>query len=158
MIDLAGSIPFEVFFDSDESLSRQALKMLMKYLKIPVTYTVWRLHTQIYFIFDDAFYRDCFDWPVCFYLWGAPLIYISGLSSWHINLWISNRKHMQFMYTFQIGLLYMSLIHWVACIWGAYVTEIDHLNPSSIYYNMSPFSRYGVALYTSTNIMLNLGM
>ncbi|RHZ28784.1 hypothetical protein DYB37_010578 [Aphanomyces astaci] len=59
------------------------------------------------------------------------------------------RKHMQFMYAFQLSFLYISVVHWIAC-----------LGPSMLTLDVSeyvPFSRYGIFLYISVTALFDLG-
>ncbi|RHY34993.1 hypothetical protein DYB32_000516 [Aphanomyces invadans] len=59
------------------------------------------------------------------------------------------RKHMQFMYAFQLSFLYISVVHWVAC-----------LGPSMLSLDVSsfvPFTRYGIFLYISVTALFDLG-
>ncbi|OQR90977.1 Voltage-gated Ion Channel (VIC) Superfamily [Thraustotheca clavata] len=63
------------------------------------------------------------------------------------------RKHMEFMFTFQLILLFMSVVHWIACIWGSTSTMQDDIGT---YGNITAFTRYGIYLYASTAIMLNM--
>ncbi|EQC31701.1 hypothetical protein SDRG_10494 [Saprolegnia diclina VS20] len=61
------------------------------------------------------------------------------------------RKHLEFMYTFQLLLLYVSCVHWIACVWASMAMDTDN---SMI--DLEPFTRYGIYLYTSTSLLLNM--
>ncbi|KAH9098937.1 hypothetical protein LEN26_016486 [Aphanomyces euteiches] len=59
------------------------------------------------------------------------------------------RKYMQYMYTIQLSILYVSIVHWVACL-SPYILSVEVIAPD-------PFSRYGGYLYIAVTAMFNLG-
>ncbi|KAF0697072.1 Aste57867_12219 [Aphanomyces stellatus] len=105
-IDVAGSIPFEVFVKNSSGIERKAVKTTLKYLKIP---RLFRLARVIRFV----------------------------------------RKHMQFMYSLQLSVVYISICHWVACLGPTLFPEGISMP--------DPFTRYGYYAYIAVTAMLNLG-
>ncbi|OQR96237.1 Voltage-gated Ion Channel (VIC) Superfamily [Achlya hypogyna] len=63
------------------------------------------------------------------------------------------RKHLEFMYTFQLLLVFVSIVHWNACGWAS-TTSLEE--DQAIYGNITSFTRYGMYLYASTGIVLNM--
>ncbi|TMW57004.1 hypothetical protein Poli38472_002929 [Pythium oligandrum] len=107
LIDLIGSIPFELFVGNHSSgIERKAIKASVKYMKIPKLFRIARI---IKFV----------------------------------------QKYMKYAYTVQCLGIYLSVIHWVACLWA------DHVFDLAAFENNEAVA-YGEALHVSVMLLMDI--
>ncbi|RLN97436.1 hypothetical protein BBJ28_00023365 [Nothophytophthora sp. Chile5] len=103
-------------------------------LAIVTVLLIWRVPYTIAFGDSDLWYWYAFNKS-------TDVIYL-------LDVVLNFRKYMKFAYAFQVFACYISVIHWVACLWAGPMIGLTDVEDEQLAYNQ--------ALYSSVLLLLNI--